>query len=120
MGDLLTLLQQRLGLAKVEAAQSTAAAVLAPICASLPASQQEPLLALLPPSLARAILLQQPTTAAYANLDRYVSQVANQEGIRREQAIVHIAGVLLLLGERLPSSLRAALAPDLAFLLGAA
>jgi uncharacterized protein (DUF2267 family) len=94
-----------------------AAAVLAPLAAGLKEPERISLLDLLPASLARSIVLQMPTTTAYASLDRYVSQVANQEGIHREQAIVHIALVLSTLAPHLPDSLHSAFGPDLTLLV---
>jgi uncharacterized protein (DUF2267 family) len=117
--DFLARLQSQSGISSPEAALAMAAAVLSPLHASLLPDAQQAMLTLLPASLGRAILLQQPTTTAYLDLSHYVIQVANQEGIRREQAIVHVALTLSLLGPSLPQALREAFGTDLLFLFPA-
>lgn len=94
-----------------------AAAVLAPLAAAFSESSRSLFMTTLPPILSRSILLQLPTTRAYTSLSAYTAQVANQEGIKWEQAIVHIAIVLSLLAPHLPPAVRAELSPELFRLL---
>jgi uncharacterized protein (DUF2267 family) len=110
-------LQKQAGLQSPNASLAMASAVLAPLCAQLPDEGQMEFLALLPPPLGRSILLQLPTTSPYASLEHYVIQVANQEGVRRERAIVHIALVISLLAPHLPASIRESLGSELYSLL---
>ena len=110
--DFLERLQDRAALSRPSEALAMAAAVLSPLYAHLESGHQAALRAILPPALNRSVLLQMSTTTPYTSLERYVSQVANQEGRNRDEAVVHIALVLCLLAPQLSIPLRAALVPD--------
>ena len=89
------------------------AVVLAALCARLSYTFSVRFLGALPPDLARLIATQMPNAGVHEPFDRYISQVTDLEGIKRQVAIDHVAAVMSALDATIPAEVIYGIASEL-------